>query len=320
MNRFLSKLDLRDIKIDPRGSRFPPDADDAPTEEEGSALPDLRQAQADEAEAVVRGEDWEMGHDPSQRIALTGTADEDDADDRGDAAPADQEDAAPVMDVDTMSPSAHRWHAAGDPADVPPADMMGASGTPSPINPALGSPPDDPALPSFPARPTDHWQRGGSATGDARVRMSPSPGIRDHAPDPSNDDHDLAAARDTDLGPVGGFGDDVAGGGKDSPRSGGDIGTGDGGSYAATAEVLKVSARSRPSAVAGAIAGVVRELGRAEVQAIGAGATNQAIKAVAIARDYLQENGIEAVCLPAFIDVTIENEDRTAMLLVIEPR
>jgi stage V sporulation protein S len=85
-------------------------------------------------------------------------------------------------------------------------------------------------------------------------------------------------------------------------------------------EVLKVSARSRPSAVAGAIAGVVREAGRAEVQAIGAGATNQAVKAVAIARDYLRETGIDAVCLPAFIDVMIDNEDRTAIRLVIEPR
>jgi stage V sporulation protein S len=85
-------------------------------------------------------------------------------------------------------------------------------------------------------------------------------------------------------------------------------------------DVLKVSARSRPSAVAGAIAGVVRENGRAEVQAIGAGATNQAVKAVAIARDYLRETGIEAICLPAFIDVTIENEDRTAIRLVVEPR
>lgn len=85
-------------------------------------------------------------------------------------------------------------------------------------------------------------------------------------------------------------------------------------------EVLKVSARSRPSAVAGAIAGVVREAGRAEVQAIGAGATNQAIKAVAIARDYLGETGIDAICIPAFIDVTIDNEDRTAIRLVVEPR
>ncbi len=85
-------------------------------------------------------------------------------------------------------------------------------------------------------------------------------------------------------------------------------------------EVLKVSARSRPSAVAGAIAGVVREVGRAEVQAIGAGAANQAIKAVAIARDYLAESGIDAVCLPSFITVTIGNEDRTAIRLIVEPR
>lgn len=89
---------------------------------------------------------------------------------------------------------------------------------------------------------------------------------------------------------------------------------------AAADDVLKVSARSRPSAVAGAIAGVVREVGRAEVQAIGAGATNQAVKAVAIARDYLHETGIDVICLPAFIDVTIGNEDRTAIRLVIEPR
>ena len=85
-------------------------------------------------------------------------------------------------------------------------------------------------------------------------------------------------------------------------------------------DVLKVSAKSRPSAVAGAIAGVVRETGRAEVQAIGAGATNQAVKAVAIARAYLHETGIDAVCLPSFIDITIENEARTAILLVVEPR
>ncbi len=85
-------------------------------------------------------------------------------------------------------------------------------------------------------------------------------------------------------------------------------------------DILKVSSRSRPSAVAGAIAGVVRESGRAEVQAIGAGAANQAIKAVAIARDYLAETGINAVCLPSFIDVVIDEEDRTALSMVVEPR
>jgi stage V sporulation protein S len=86
------------------------------------------------------------------------------------------------------------------------------------------------------------------------------------------------------------------------------------------AEVLKVSTRSRPSAVAGAIAGVIRENGMAEVQSIGAGATNQAIKAVAIARSYLNEEGIDIVCIPAFIDVAIDDEERTAIRLLIERR
>jgi stage V sporulation protein S len=91
-------------------------------------------------------------------------------------------------------------------------------------------------------------------------------------------------------------------------------------SFQSDTEVLKVSAKSRPSAVAGAIAGVVRENGRAEVQAIGAGATNQAVKAIAIAREYLLETEIDAICVPAFIDVTIDNEERTAIRLVIERR
>lgn len=86
------------------------------------------------------------------------------------------------------------------------------------------------------------------------------------------------------------------------------------------AEVLKVSTRSRPSAVAGAIAGVIRESGSAEVQSIGAGATNQAIKAVAIARSYLQEEGLDIVCVPSFIDVAIDDEERTAIRLLILQR
>ncbi|MEJ2011569.1 MAG: stage V sporulation protein S [Anaerolineales bacterium] len=84
--------------------------------------------------------------------------------------------------------------------------------------------------------------------------------------------------------------------------------------------VIKVSSESRTSAVAGAIAGVVREHGRAEVQAIGAGAVNQAVKAVAIARGYLQEDGIEVVCLPEFTAVDINGKERTAIKLVVEPR
>jgi len=85
-------------------------------------------------------------------------------------------------------------------------------------------------------------------------------------------------------------------------------------------EVLKVSTRSRPSAVAGAIAGVIRESGMAEVQSIGAGATNQAIKAVAIARSYLSEEAIDIVCIPSFIDVSIDDEERTAIRLLVERR
>jgi stage V sporulation protein S len=85
-------------------------------------------------------------------------------------------------------------------------------------------------------------------------------------------------------------------------------------------EVLKVSTRSRPSAVAGAIAGVIRDSSRVEVQSIGAGATNQAIKAVAIARSYLQDEGIDIVCIPSFIDVAIDAEERTAIRLLVQKR
>lgn len=85
-------------------------------------------------------------------------------------------------------------------------------------------------------------------------------------------------------------------------------------------EVLKVSAKSRSTAVAGAIAGVVRESGHAEAQAIGAGAVNQAIKAVAIARGYLLEDGIDVVCIPSFTEVIIGEQERTALKFVIEPR
>ncbi|OGO08988.1 MAG: stage V sporulation protein S, partial [Chloroflexi bacterium RBG_13_66_10] len=73
-------------------------------------------------------------------------------------------------------------------------------------------------------------------------------------------------------------------------------------------DIIKVSAESRTSAVAGAIAGVIREHGRAEVQAIGAGAVNQAVKAAAIARGYLHEEGVEIVCLPEFTSVDIDGK------------
>ncbi|MEM7801568.1 MAG: stage V sporulation protein S [Chloroflexota bacterium] len=84
--------------------------------------------------------------------------------------------------------------------------------------------------------------------------------------------------------------------------------------------VIKVSAKSRTASVAGAIAGVIRENGRAEVQAIGAGAVNQAIKAVAIANGYLIEEGRSIVCIPEFVDVQIDTNERTALRLLVEPR
>ncbi len=85
-------------------------------------------------------------------------------------------------------------------------------------------------------------------------------------------------------------------------------------------EVLKVSAKSVPNSVAGAIAGVIREKNAVEVQAVGAGAANQAIKAVAIARGYLAPGGIDLVCVPAFANVSIDGEERTAIKLIVEPR
>lgn len=191
MNRFFSKLDLREIRIDPRSSRFPPGTDES-----------------DDAAAA-------------DHLAEPGEA--------ASAEPQDGDIASLTM---RRAPHAPAWAASSTPLGANPAENAFYSGV-------------------------------------AEGESTPEDGL-----------------------PGNGAGDDV----------------------------LKVSARSRPSAVAGAIAGVVRESGRAEVQAIGAGATNQAVKAVAIARDYLQETGIEVICLPAFIDVTIGDEDRTAIRLVIEPR
>jgi len=85
-------------------------------------------------------------------------------------------------------------------------------------------------------------------------------------------------------------------------------------------DIIKVSARSRSTSVAGAIAGVTREHKRAEVQAIGAGAVNQAVKAVAIARGYLALDGIDVICIPAFTEVDIDGQERTAIKLTVEPR
>lgn len=85
-------------------------------------------------------------------------------------------------------------------------------------------------------------------------------------------------------------------------------------------EVLKVSSRSVPNSVAGAVAGVIRENKTVEIQAVGAGAANQAIKSVAIARGYLAPIGIDLICIPAFTSIQIDGEDRTAIKLICEPR
>ena len=85
-------------------------------------------------------------------------------------------------------------------------------------------------------------------------------------------------------------------------------------------EVLKVSSQSVPKSVAGAIAGVVREKHGVEVQAVGAGAANQAIKSIAVARGYLAPLGIDLVCIPAFANIEIDGEQRTAIKLICEQR
>ena len=212
MNRFFSKLDLRDIKIDPEGSRFPPDADE---EESGNETPTAKDSF--HSAPVIN-----------------------DSDDN---------------DLQAESPS----YASTRSQYSPVQDVVESNGHYTPT----------------------------------------------HEPDASNGHHEPEAVVEiTETVTI-------------QTRTTVEV---EGEIVSVAGEVLKVSARSRPSAVAGAIAGVVREVGRAEVQAIGAGATNQAVKAVAIARDYLRETGIDAVCVPAFIDVTIDNEDRTAIRLVVEPR
>ncbi len=84
--------------------------------------------------------------------------------------------------------------------------------------------------------------------------------------------------------------------------------------------IMKVSAQSSPRLLAGAIAGAVRRCGRAEVQAIGAGAVNQAVKACAVARDYLAPEGIDLVVIPTFVDLLIGEQERTAIKLIVEER
>jgi stage V sporulation protein S len=85
-------------------------------------------------------------------------------------------------------------------------------------------------------------------------------------------------------------------------------------------EVLKVSSRSNPNSVAGALAGVLRQHGAVEVQVVGAGALNQAVKAIAIARGFVAPSNIDLVCIPTFADIEIDGEGRTAIRLAVEDR
>ena len=85
-------------------------------------------------------------------------------------------------------------------------------------------------------------------------------------------------------------------------------------------ETLKVSSKSNPNSVAGALTNVFREKGKVEIQAIGAGALNQAIKAIAISRGFLAPSGQNLVCIPSFQDSKVDGEERTAIKLTIEAK
>ena len=85
-------------------------------------------------------------------------------------------------------------------------------------------------------------------------------------------------------------------------------------------EILKVSSKSKPNSVAGALANVFREKGKVEIQAVGAGALNQAIKSIAIARGFVAPSGKDLVCIPAFSDICIDGEERTAIKLIVDAK
>lgn len=85
-------------------------------------------------------------------------------------------------------------------------------------------------------------------------------------------------------------------------------------------DVLKVSTKSNPNSVAGALAAIIKEKNIAEIQAVGAGAINQAVKAIAIARGFVAPSGKDIICIPAFTDILIDGEERTAIKLIVQPR
>ncbi len=84
--------------------------------------------------------------------------------------------------------------------------------------------------------------------------------------------------------------------------------------------VLKVSSQSNPNSVAGAIAGVIRKDGEVEVQAVGAGAVNQAVKAIAVARGYTAPQGMDLICIPGFTVAEIRGEERTGIMFLVQKR
>lgn len=84
-------------------------------------------------------------------------------------------------------------------------------------------------------------------------------------------------------------------------------------------QTLRVSAKSKPNTVAGAVAGIIRDEGTVEVQTVGAGALNQAIKSIAIARGFLIPSGVDLVCVPSFSNIEIEGNERTAIKLLVQP-
>lgn len=85
-------------------------------------------------------------------------------------------------------------------------------------------------------------------------------------------------------------------------------------------DVLKVSTKSNPNSVAGAVAAIIKDKNIVEIQAVGAGAINQAVKAIAIARGFIAPSGKDIVCIPAFTDIVIDGEERTAIKLIVQPR
>ena len=85
-------------------------------------------------------------------------------------------------------------------------------------------------------------------------------------------------------------------------------------------QTLRVSAKSKPNTVAGAIAGIIREEGEVEVQTVGAAALNQAVKAIAIARGFVIASGVDLVCVPSFSEIEIDGNERTAIKLLVLKR